>query len=261
MDVLSYNLDKIEIWLLMLFRITSMIMVMPFFGYSNFPIPVRVAFGFALTSLLFPLYQDVSLNLAPGVINFFGIVLHEIIIGLAISMVGNFIFYGIQFAGHVAGYTIGFGIINVLDPQSETQAPILAQLLNLFILTLFLIAGGHHFLLLAIDESFARIPLGGGTFSSPLVEGFARLSADIFIIGIKVGAPVLVSILVMEFALGVIARTVPQMNVWLVGFPLKIGGGLLTLALSLPFIVYVFGKIYAQWQGNFIDFIHTVAGM
>lgn len=92
------------------------------------------------------------------------------------------------------------------------------------------------------------------------MEGFARLSADIFIIGVKVGAPVLIAILVTEFALGVIARTVPQMNVWLVGFPLKIGIGLLTLALALPYIIFVFEKFYAGWQGNFIDFIQTMAG-
>ncbi len=260
MDILNFNLDEIERWLLMFFRIMSMLIVMPFYGFSAFPVRVRVALAFAVTVLLFPLHVGTELQLDPGVLSFFGAVLKEAVIGLAIGMVGTFLFYGVQFAGQVIGHTMGFGIINVVDPQSQTNVPLLAQLLYFFVLMLFLLLGGHHFLMLAIDETFVKIPVGGGIFSPLLVEGFSRMSADIFAAGIKIGAPVLVTVLVTEFALGIIARTVPQVNVWLVGFPLKIGLGLITLGLSLPFIVYVFGKFYAGWQGSFLDFIHTMSG-
>ncbi|MBZ0265167.1 flagellar biosynthetic protein FliR [bacterium] len=262
LDLLNLNLDKIEIWLLMLFRVASMIMVMPLYGFSYFPVVVRVGLAFVLTSVLFSVHvYDISIQVYPDLLSFFGIILHEIAVGLAIGMIGNFLFYGIQFAGHIIGHTMGFGIINVIDPQSETQIPLMAQLLYFLTLMLFLLANGHHFLLMAIDESFIRIPIGGAVFQSDVVESFARLSADIFVIGIKFGAPVLVAILVTEFALGIVARTVPQMNVWILGFPLKIGIGLLTTAFSLPYMVYMFGKVYANWQGNFIDFLMAFAGV
>ncbi|MDP8206994.1 MAG: flagellar biosynthetic protein FliR [Candidatus Electryonea clarkiae] len=260
MDVLSYNLDEIERWLLMLFRISSMLMVFPFYGLMGFPMVIRAAVAVLLTTILFPIHTTVVLDLEPGIISYFGAIVKEIIIGAAIGMVGTFIFIGIQFAGQILGHIMGFSMVNVIDPQSETSVPLLAQLLNYLALIIFLILGGHHFLLLAIDECFLRIPVGGGIFDPLMVEGIARLSADIFIVGVKIGSPVLVAILVTDFALGIMARTVPQMNVWIIGFPLKIGIGLLTLSLTLPFFVYVFGKLYQDWQGNIIDFIHVMAG-
>jgi len=250
--------DYLEKWFLMLFRVMSLMMVLPFYGYSTIPVTIRMAFSFLLTSFLFPLHPEMQLTLGPGVIEFFGIVIHEVLLGAAIGMTASFILYGVQFAGQVIGRSMGFAIINVMDPQSQSQVPLMGQLLNMLALMIFLIFGGHHFLLMAIDESFIAIPIGSGMLSGAGVENFARLSADIFVIGVKVGAPVLVAILVTEFALGFLARTVPQMNVWIIGFPLKIGIGLLTLSLSLPMLVYVFGKIYGDWQGNMIDFIRTM---
>ena len=257
MDILNYNLDELERWFLMMFRITSMVMVIPFYGYNSIPVAIRVATAFFFTVLLFPLHPEIHLALNPGVVSFFGAVLREVVIGLAIGLVTTMIFYGVQFAGHVIGHTMGFAIVNVIDPQSQGHVPLLGQLFNLLVLMFFILLGGHHFLLMAIDESFLQIPIGTGSFNPLIVEGFARLSSDIFLLGIKFGAPVLVAILVTEIALGFIARTVPQMNVWLIGFPLKIGIGLLLLALSLPMFWYMFGKMYGPWQSNIVDFIRA----
>ncbi len=260
MDVLQYNLDEIERWLLMLFRISAMFMAFPFFGLMAFPNQIKVALAVMVTVILFPLHPEVEMMYIPGVIAFFGYVLKEILVGIAAAMVGQFLFYGVQFAGFIVGRQVGFGIINTVDPLIDIQMPIISQIWNMLAIMLFIIIGGHHFLLMAIDECFLRIPVGGGTFSPFMVEGFARLSADIFIIGVKLCAPVFVAVLVTEFALGILARTVPQMNVWLVGFPLKIGIGVFTMGLSLPYFVYVFGKLYAGWQGDLIDFIRTMTG-
>ncbi len=260
MEVLQFNLDEVERWLLMFFRIAAMFMAMPFFGLTAFPNQFKVGLAVMVTAILFPLHPEMTLTYIPGVIAFFGYVLKEILIGIAAAIVGHFMFYGVQLAGFIIGRQIGFGIINTVDPLVDIQMPIIAQIWNMLSIMLFLLMGGHHFLLLAIDEAFLRIPVGSGTFSPLMVEGFARLSADIFILGVKFCAPVLVAILVTEFALGILARTVPQMNVWLVGFPLKIGIGIFTIALSLPFFVFVFGKTFANWQGNMIDFIRTMAG-
>lgn len=259
MDVLQYNLDEIERWLLMFFRVSSIFMVWPIFGFTGFPTQARIALAFMVTIVLFPVHPEIYLTLSPTLLSFFATVLHEIFIGLAIGMVGSFLFYGVQFAGQVIGQTSGLSMISVLDPMAEAQVPIIAQLLNYFGLLLFLSLNGHHFLLEALNESFRVIPIGTGSLNALLVQGFARFSADIFILGIKIGAPVLIAILVTEVAMGIVARTVPQMNVWIIGFPLKIGIGLLTLSISLPFVAYVFGKYYTGYQGNIIDFIRAIA--
>ncbi len=260
MDVLYFNLDEIERWLLMFFRVSSMMMVFPVYGFASVPMRIRVGLAFLIASLLFPVHIGVELELGAGILYFIGAVLKEVAIGLAIGLVAQFLFEGVRMTGHVIGRMIGFGIINAVDPNSGVSVPILSQIFYLFVMILFILMDGHHFLLLALDESFVRIPIGAGVFSSLAVEGFARMSADIFIIGVKFGAPVLITILVVEFALGIVARTVPQINVWLIGFPLKIGIGLITIALSLPYFAYLFGKMYADWQGHFIDFIMTMIG-
>lgn len=260
MDILNWNIDQLERWFLMLFRIASMLMVFPLFGYSSFPVMARLVLAFFITVLLLPVYGPAAaIATGPGVLYFFGIILREVLIGLAIGFSAQFLFIGVQFAGHVIGHTMGFAMMNVVDPQSETHVPLIGQLLQLLALIIFLTMNGHHFLLMALDESFLQIPVGTGIISSSGIDGIARLSADLFIIGIKVGAPVLVAVLVTEAGLGVVARTVSQINVWLIGFPLKIGIGLLTMAFSLPMIVFVFGKLYANWQGSLIDFIRAMA--
>jgi flagellar biosynthesis protein FliR len=244
----------------MLFRIGSMLMVMPFYGYTTIPMLAKMGLAIIITSLLFSVHTDIQVVLAGnGVIEFFGIVAREIVIGLSIGLISVFLFYGFQFGGHVMSQSMGFSMINIIDPQSQTNIPLIGQMLNLLALMLFVLADGHHFLLYAIDESFVAIPIGAGGFSGAMVEGYARLSADIFVIGVKIGAPVLVAIIVTEMGLGFLARTVPQMNVWLIGFPLKIGIGLLTMGLSLPMFVYVFGKYYGGWQSSLIGFIRAVA--
>lgn len=261
MDILNFTFDELERWFLMLFRIGSMMMVMPIFGYNSIPATARVGVAFLVTSILFPLHPDMQLTLNPGVLEFFAVVLREVFIGLSIGLVTLFIFTGVQFAGHVMGHSMGFGMINAIDPFSEEHMPVLGQLLTMMTLVLFLLMNGHHFLIQAMDESFVRIPVGTGILSDQAIQGFLRLSADIFSIGIKVAAPVLISILVAEVALGIVARTVPQMNVWIIGFPLKIMVGLLTLMISLPMLVFVFGKIYRGWQGTVIDFIRALVSV
>jgi len=259
-DILTWNLDQLERWFLMLFRIGSMLMVFPFYGYETIPVQIRMAFAFFVTVILFPLHGAVDvMQFSPGVIAYFGIVLKEVIVGLAIGFSAQFLFIGVQFAGQVVGRSMGYAIMNVVDPQTGQNMQIIGQLLQFLVLMIFILINGHHFLIRAIDESFLQIPIGGGFYPAGGLEMAARLSADLFVIGIKVAAPVLVAILVAEFALGVVARTVPQMNVWLLGFPLKIGIGLITISLSLPMLVYLFGKIYAGWQGNIIDFIRDMA--
>ncbi|MCB2210561.1 flagellar type III secretion system protein FliR [bacterium] len=260
MELLNYTIDELERWFLMMFRVSSMLMVMPVFGYNSIPVTARVAVAFFVTSVLFPLHPEMQLTLAPGVLEFFGVILREVFIGLSIGLVTVFIFTGVQFAGHVMGHSMGFGMINAIDPFSEEHMPVLGQLLTMFTLVLFLMMNGHHFLLQAVDESFVRIPIGTGALSDEAIWGFARLSGDIFNVGIKVAAPVLITILVSEFALGMMARTVPQMNVWIIGFPLKIMAGLLTLSIALPMVVYVFGKIFRGWEGDVIDFLRAMVG-
>lgn len=261
MDVLAYSLDRLEIWFLMLFRIGGMLMVFPFYGYATVPPQARLALSVLLASLLLPIYEvTAQVTIGSGLLYFFAAIFREVLIGLSIGFAATFLFVGAMFAGQMVGHTMGFAIINSIDPQTDLQMPLIGQIYNLMVLVLFVLMNGHHFLLMALDESFIAIPIGTGILTNTSIAGIARLSADIFAVAVKIGAPVLIAILITEVALGVVARTVPQMNVWLIGFPLKIGVGLMTMGLSLTMMVYVVQKLYAGWQGEVIAFIRSMTG-
>ena len=160
----------------------------------------------------------------------------EIILGAAVGLAVKLTFAGVQLAGQMAGYQMGMAIANVMDPSTSAQVPILAQFNNLFAVLIFLLINAHHWFIRALAESFTRLPLAGFGFGPGFFENLIRLSAEMFVVAVKIGAPVMVALLLTSVALGLVARTVPQMNIFIVAMPLKIVIGLVFLGICLPFM-------------------------
>ena len=125
-------------------------------------------------------------------------------------------------------------------------------------LLLFLIINGHHFLLNALRSSFIVIPLGTANFTSLVTDQIIAMSTTIFKIALQIGGPILVALFLTSFVMGIIARTVPQMNIFIVGFPLKISVGMLMLGLSLPLFTYVFGKLMDEFEVSILKIIQVM---
>ena len=170
--------------------------------------------------------------------------------GLILGFVVLLLFIGIQFAGQLAGLQMGFGIVNVIDPQSSEQVSIIGQFLNILAILLVLTLNGHHLILQGLVHSFEVVPLGGIEFKEVVMQKLVVLSNEVFIIAIKISIPVLLSLFLISVAMGILARTVPQMNVFIVGFPLKIGVGMAMLALSLPLFQMVLVKMFNTMGPN-----------
>jgi flagellar biosynthetic protein FliR len=154
----------------------------------------------------------------------------------------------------MAGFQMGFAIANVMDPSSNLQIPLLSQFLNLFALIIFLGLNMHYYFLEALAEAFEVIPPFGASFHQWLFPFMMKLVEAMYIIAIKIGAPVTVAMLLTSVALGLIARTVPQMQIFIVAMPLKIILGLIFLGLSLPFCATFL-------QGAFRDLGNTIFTM
>jgi flagellar biosynthesis protein FliR len=169
----------------------------------------------------------------------------EIAIGLLIGLAMHTIFSGVQLAGQIAGFQMGISIANVMDPTTSLQIPILAQFANLFGVLIFLSTNMHHWFFRAMAESFALIPPLGYQFNGSLFEPIMGLTANIFVVAVKVAAPVMSALLLSSAALGLLARTVPQMNIFIVAMPLKILIGLFFLGLELPFLASYLGDIFS----------------
>ena len=162
--------------------------------------------------------------------------------------------YAREAFGPLAGFQMGFAIANVMDPASSLQIPILSQFLNLFALLIFFALNIHYYFIMALMASFERIPPFAARFDEQLMPFLVRLSGDVFVVALKVGAPITVALLLSNVALGLTARTVPQMQLFIVAMPLKILMGIFFLGLSLPFCA-------AYFHREFINLGQTVIAM
>jgi flagellar biosynthetic protein FliR len=155
---------------------------------------------------------------------------------MIIGLGARIIFSAVELAGHVIGFQMGLGVVGVIDPFSQSQSSLLAQFQNILAMMLFFVFNIHHIFLAAVANSYQLVPISGFTLSGPLLKILMSMAANMFVLCIKIGAPIMAVNLFVSVGLGIVARTVPQINVFIVGFPLKIGVGLLTLGISLPFL-------------------------
>ncbi|MFO7738202.1 MAG: flagellar biosynthetic protein FliR [Desulfatiglandaceae bacterium] len=255
----SISLPQLQIFFLVFLRVIAILMTVPVFSSRNVPILFRVGLGFSMSVLLIPLLKLTEVPFFPDVIPFGIGVLSEIALGITIGLSVRLVFAGIQLAGQLAGFQMGFAIVNVMDPLTSAQVSIVAQLKYLIAMLIFLTINAHHWFLRALVESFRLVPPFGFHFSASVMEFLMRLGGGMFLIAIKVAAPVMVALLLTSVALGLVARTVPQMNIFIVAFPLKIVIGLLFLAFSLPYLLSFLKQLFGA-MGSDILLLLKAAG-
>jgi len=239
-DLINFTVAQFQNFFLVLVRVASIFIIAPFFSSRNIPPTLKIGFSVLVALIIFPIIQAKSPLKSWEMITFFSEVLKQILVGLVIGFVAILIFVAVQLGGQIIDIQIGYGIVNVVDPQTGMQVSLVGQFIYLLALLVFLAVNGHHLVISALAQSFELVPLFGVGYSGELAGRLDRLFSDIFVIGLKVAAPIMAITFLMEVAMGLVARTVPQINVFLVGFPLRIGLGLGMIALSMPFFVYIF---------------------
>ena len=250
MDLFNFSLEQFQSFLLVLMRVGAILMTVPIFGSRNLPMQLKIGLTLVTSIILFPVIPSLH-SVFPTHILSFGLVMGaEIMIGMIIGFSVRLIFSGIQLAGQLVGFQMGFAIVNVMDPQTSTQLSIIAGFKNIVATLIFLAINAHHWFLRAIVSSFQIVPPMEFNFSPLLMESILGMVNRIFIIAIKVGAPLIAALLFTNVALGLIARTVPQINIFIVGFPLQIAVGMIGLALSLPVFSFFLRGIF---NGIWID--------
>ena len=245
----AITIPDIELFVLVLARISAMIFMVPIFNDKSIPLILKAGISLLLVILLLPLlrHQAHPPLFEGGLVMALVQIVRELAIGITVGFMAAMLLAAVQTAGQLMGFQMGFSIVNVIDPVSSVQVSIIAQLQYLIALLVFLSLGAHRWFIRAMNESFQLIPLGGFSLSNDLLHILVRYSANIFVIAIKLGAPLMVALLLCNVILGVLARTVPQMNIFIVGYPLQIGLGLLVLAFSAPYMVTMFQGLYLKF--------------
>lgn len=215
---------------LLLVRPGMIVMATPFFGALNAPVQVRAGLTLLL-AVLMAISAPVPASLPAAGLAV--VILREVAIGLAIAMAVRVIIAAAEFAGHFIGYQIGLSLGSVIDPQSGVRNNVLALLYANVVVVLCLATNVHHTVIRALADSYTALPIGIGAIGDTMATSVARLLGLVFTLGLRIAAPVVAVLVLVEFALGLLARVAPSLNVIVAGAPVRIIAGLLVLAASL----------------------------
>ncbi|MDF2531831.1 MAG: flagellar biosynthetic protein FliR [Clostridia bacterium] len=247
-DVLYILMDKFELFLLILVRISSLFVITPVFGGRNVPSYLKIAFAFFCSVILVTLLQDQSVD-AVNIYSYAALILKELAIGIILGYTSYLVFSALFLAGQIIDTQIGFGMVNVLDPMHDSQIPLTGNFIYIITLLFFLMMNGHHVLLTALFKSYNVLPINSFAFNNVLYHNMLNIFFETFALGFKISIPILAASLLAEISLGILAKTVPQMNVFVVGMPLKVGVGLVTLLAMMPMFIttmdLTFDKMYS----------------
>jgi flagellar biosynthetic protein FliR len=221
---------------LVLARVSPLFAVAPLFSSKQVPARVRTVVAVAITIGLTPLAMH-GQQLPSEVLALAALIVKELLVGLAFSLSIAILFAAIESAGAIFDVLIGFSFGAVVDPLTGNQSAVITQVYGLVALAVFLVIGGDGWLIRGLARTFDLVPLTAGPQIASLTHGIVSVFSTIFASALEVGAPVLLAVVITDVAFGVVSRVVPQLNVFGVGFPVKVVVGLLVVAASLPFVV------------------------
>lgn len=248
------NLVSVNVlpFIMVITRIGSIFFTIPPFRNNGLPHSVKLLFSLAVTLLVFPLV-GIELNIMElSYFEIFYYLFSEFLLGLVISFMVTIVFAAIQLAGRIIDLNSGFGFSNLVDPVTQDTITVTSKFYSVVAATLFFLIGGHRLLLQAALESYRLIPLGSFRFSQQALNILIRAFGDIFIIGFRIAAPIMAALFLTEVALAILSRAIPQIRVFLIGFPLKISVTFLIIALTLintvPYLQGLFEDSFVNIQ-------------
>lgn len=246
--------EQLYHFLFLLLRVGALLVAMPLFGGPGVPQHVKIGLGVLIAALLYPVIDAV---VPPShLLGLLLMVAQEIAIGLGMGFIVSLFFLGLQLAGQLMDVPIGFGMVNVLDPHFGGQIPILGQFQNVLAVLIYFSINGHHAVLRALADSYVHIPIGTAAWNGALAEVIIDAVTSMFLLGVRIGVPVMAAAFLTDVALGIVNRAVPQINVFITGYPIKIAIGLFTVTVGLPVYVGLLGSVFgdggemlrAMWQ-------------
>lgn len=256
MDIFAFNAADLLGFLLTLVRVSLVVFLLPFFGGEFIPPLIKAAFCLALSMAVWPRLSFPGALMPAHPAGMVVLLLGELVLGLLLALSVQFIFAGIQTGGEIMGFQMGFTMMTLADPSSGAQVSITSTVLHMVAMILFLTLDGHLHLLRALADSFHLVPPGGIRVSGPLAGDMLALSGGMFSLAVKIAAPVIAALLMVELALAFMGRAAPQMNLLTLGFPAKIGVGFFflgilfsTLSQHLEDIVLSLGPLFDRILG------------
>jgi len=243
-------------FMLVLVRITAIFVAVPIFNTQSIPPTAKIGMSALLTFILMPVEKNALPHVPVETWPFMLMVMKEAVTGLVIGFAAMLIFAAIQIAAGLAGLQIGFRAANMVDPFLPGVGSSLDQFYGWLAVLIFFAVNGHHTLIMGIAKTFDVVPLGTLQIDSLLFGRILTLMATSFEAAVQVSIPLIGSLLLTDVALALVARTVPQVNVFFVGLPLKMGVGIGMLIVTIPITTGWIGRLLSQ-MGQTVVLVFT----
>jgi flagellar biosynthetic protein FliR len=234
------SVDKFLLFTLILTRVSGLTMTAPIYGTRDVPAQVRAVLAVALALLIAPTQWHLSVAQPGSVLLYLVLIGGELLIGMCLGLAIVVLLSGVQLAGEMIGYVSGLMLAEAYDPTIESDVPIFSRLMHLVAVAVFVCIGGHRMLMAGLLDTFQAIPPGGAALPDSLAETFVLLVGQSFALAIRAAVPVVAALLLATLVMGLIGRTLPQLNVLMVGFGLSTMLTFATLSLTLGAAVWVF---------------------
>lgn len=231
-------------------------MIAPIFSHRSIPTVAKIGLAGLIAGLLWPLQTSQADLISTNSNLFLLSVAQEVLVGVLIGFVSNLIFMAVDIAAKMIGLQIGFQAANLFDPMSNVPTSALEQLYILLAMMLFLTINGHHWLITALAHTFTTVPLGAFVFSDLTLQHLISLTNHTFVVGVRLALPVVGTLLLADVGLGLVARAVPQVQVFFLGLPLKLGLGFMVLAFTLSLTLPLLKDLLSQVVGHIL----TISG-
>lgn len=253
------SIQSIPIFLLIFARVIAFFVTMPLFSYRTIPTSYKIGLAFFIALIFFPTYDHSSVHFEQL---YLLLLLKEVMVGLLIGLIAYMIVSAVQIAGGFIDFQMGFAIANVIDPQTGAQSPIMGQYFYMIALLFLLAVDGHHLLIDGIHYSFQLIPLDG--FMSVQENGLASFTIQVFnqlfLTAFQMAIPIVGCLFLVDVALGIVARTVPQLNVFVVGLPIKIFVSFVVVLFFLPIYIILVRVLFSNMFTVMRDLMYIFGG-
>ena len=237
---MTVTFDQLNGWIGLYFwpfmRVTGMLIVAPMFSARTVPVRIRVMASVLITMVMAPVLPPMPMLdpfTLPGVLQ----IANQFMIGLAMGFVLSMIFAAYTVAAQAMGMSMGLGFAMAVDPNNGIQVPVLAQFYVLFATLVFMSVNGHLMIIDTLRESFTVMPVGNQTLTKDAIWSVVAWAKMIFIWGVKIALPIIITLLLINVSFGVVTRAAPQLNIFAVGFPVSIMVGFWLVMISFPTIL------------------------
>jgi flagellar biosynthesis protein FliR len=238
-------------------RVAGLMSFAPFFGNLSIPAPIKAVFTIVLTALLYPICVIPPTASTPW--GWMRLAFSEAILGLAMGLCLQIAFEGAQLAGQLAGFQLSFSLVNLIDPQTNVDTPVLSVFHQLLVLLIFLHLNVHHWMLRGLAKSFDYIPIGNVVISTAAMKSLFRDATAIWLVGVQIAAPILLATMLIDVTVGFLSKASPQLPAILLSIPLKSLVGYVVLAVAVglwPAILEKQFTLALGWSETMLHLAH-----